>query len=77
MADEFAEMVWEEFGVIDTTPAPLNAVFYRADGTPIARLYENQDGMLDVEGDPADFTEAAEMFAEALMLAWARKMTGG
>jgi hypothetical protein len=77
MGQDFDALILAEFGEANTTPPPLNAVFFREDGTPIARVYVNADGMLDVEGDPADFTEAAEIFAEALMSAWQARMTGG
>lgn len=67
----FADLVSIEYGqVIDAEPPRFHMVIMGAHGIELARFFENEDGQLDVAGDPADFTAAAELFVEAVMQMW-------
>ena len=52
--------------IIDATPKPLDITIAGSRDQVFLHIRELPDGRLDVEGDPADFTEAAEVFLTAL-----------
>jgi hypothetical protein len=67
----FADLVSIEFGqAIDVEPPRFNTVIMGSGGRILAQFCENEDGQLDVIGEPEDFTDAAELFAQALMQMW-------
>jgi hypothetical protein len=51
---------------IDFTPPPFNLQIMNNRNECVLRIFESADGKLDVEADPADYTESAYQFINAL-----------
>ena len=52
--------------MFDATPKPLRIQIMASDGRELLSLTETPDGKLDVTGDPADYTEAAQRFIDEM-----------